>query len=303
MPEALHLLHPAWLALGAGLIAAALALRLAGGRLGDWHRVADRHLLQAMLRRGAVLEGARRASPPLALLAGCLIALALAEPATRADHVPAFRNTRALTLVLDMSPEMIANGRLDDLQATAAFIVQQAAGRPISVILYAGEAYLASEATTDPETPESIIAVLDGATMPETGNRPEEGLELARTMILAAQATAGDVVLIGAGRGIGTQAQIAAERLRAAGATVSTIAVAPRPGTSIDAPALRLLAEHGGGDFAPSSEEQAIAAALAARAARSLEEAGLSGFFEESHGRQVLILALLPAFLLLRRRT
>ena len=119
-----------------------------------------------------MLAGSRRTHLPLALIASALIALALAEPATRADTLPAFRNTRALILVLDMSPEMLANGRLDDLQATAAFVVKQAAGRPISVIL-------------DPETPESIIAVLNGATMPETGNRPEEGLELARSMILA----------------------------------------------------------------------------------------------------------------------
>jgi len=148
-----------------------------------------------MLQRGAMLAGSRRTHMPPALIAAAVIALALAEPAICADTLPAFGNTRALILVLDMSPEMLANGRLDDLQATAAFVVKQAAGRPISVILYAGEAYLASEATTDPETQESIIAVLNGATMPETANRPEEGLELARSMILAGQALAGDAVL------------------------------------------------------------------------------------------------------------
>ena len=115
------------------------------------------------------------------------------------------------------------------------------------------------------------------------------------------------MVLIGAGRGAGLAAQRAAKRLRGAGVAVSTIAVAPRPGKSVDAAALRLLAERGGGDFAPSTDERAIGAALTTRAARSLKDAGLAGFCERSHGRLVLILvlilALLPGFLLLRRRT
>ena len=42
-------------ALGALLVAASLGWRVSRGRLGDWGRAVDRHLMQAMLRRGAML--------------------------------------------------------------------------------------------------------------------------------------------------------------------------------------------------------------------------------------------------------
>lgn len=301
-----HFVHPSWLFVAAALVVLGLFQRMRAGRPGDWERAIDSGLMMAMARLGALKRTAGARAIPLAAIAASLVAISLAEPAFRSKSAPTLRNLSSLVLVIDMSPEIIAGGGLGDVKAAASYIVSHEAGRPIAVVLFNGEAYIAGELTTDPETPESVIAVLDAETMPHGGNCPEKALALARSLIAGSRAASADVILIGGGAALGEPALAEAEKLHAMGATVSTIhasaherAMAAGP----EAEAMRRLAGRGGGDFSRADDFSAASASLDRRSARSLETTGLAALELSSYGRLVLALVLLPSFLMLRRRS
>jgi len=297
------LLRPWWLLALPLLLALALWARRQSLGLAGWEAAIDPPLLAALERLGHVRR--RRSSwwPPLPLVIGLLLALALAGPALRAE-APAFRNLNGIVIVFDLSPSVARGGGLGDAQAAAALVLERAAGRPVALILYAGQAYLASALTSDASTPESLIGVLDVDTMPDGGSRPDRALDLAADVLKEAKLTRSDVVLISDGGGLGPATDAAAERLQAVGGRLFTVFVAPsKPQAGLpmpDAAGLQRLASLGGGRAELASEPTAIAAAVAASDA-DIVAAGLVPLYFTDLGPLLALLALLPAFLLFRR--
>ena len=101
------------------------------------------------------------------------------------------------------------------------------AGRPVGLILYAGEAYNVAAPTADPATLESQISVLDPETMPDEGSRPAGAMAMAREMMGGLQRA--DLVLITDGGGFDSAARAEAERLAGAGVRVSALVVPGNP--------------------------------------------------------------------------
>ena len=299
------LLRPLWLILLPVLGVAAwwIARRTFG--LAGWERAADAELLRVMARYGHVVSGVTTRLPPAALAAAVLLVLGLAGPGLRTT-APALRNLDGIVIVMDMSPSVTKGGNLTASQAAAALVLEKSIGRPVALVLFSGQPYLASSLTVDPATPESVISVLDAETMPDGGSRPDFALALARKVLREAGTIHGDVVLVSDGGGLNAAAAAEATKIRDAGGRLSTIFVAPKlyPAgmPTPDATGLRHLAELGSGTFENADDTAAIADALASDEARDMRRSDLFSLYYRDFGRYIAGLALIPALLLLRRR-
>jgi len=299
------LLRPWWLlGIPLSVVAALLVLRRHGG-LGAWHRVSDARLLAAMEALGHVVgAGSRRAGLVPFAIAACLC-LALAGPAVRKPDQPRFENLDAILLVLDLSRSVVLGGNLDDAQAVAAFVLQNARGRPVGLILYDSEPYLVSAPTTDVASLESPIAVLGADIMPGAASHPEGALAMAREMLAGGGIVAGDVVLISDGGGLSPAATVEARRIRETGGTVSVVFVEPAslPAgmPAADPDGLAQIAQAGGGNSHRPDGLSSLADTLVPGAGIERAPAEVSALLFDDIGRYLLVLAMLPALLLFRR--
>ncbi|NDV85352.1 VWA domain-containing protein [Aurantimonas aggregata] len=304
MSDALVLLRPYWLlALPLIALVAMIVARRSRG-LAGWERAVDPRLLAAMQRLGSVVPGtARRTWLPILIAAP--IVLGLAGPGMRDANPPTFRNLDGIVLAMDVSRSVAEGGGLEDAKAAAQLVLQRAGARPVMLIVFAGDAFVATAFTTDPEALGSTLAVLDAETVPATGSRPDRALALARQTLADANILNGDVVLITDGDGLGPATVAETETMRAAGMHVSTIFVEPteRPGDMPvpDPAGLQRMAEAGDGFYAAANEPWSVAEGIGQRAASRLESSDYAVLFVTDYGRYLLILALFPALGLFRR--
>lgn len=233
--------------------------------------------------------------------------MGLAGPATQNRDAPAFRNLDAIFLVLDLSPSVIRGGGLADAKSAASRLIDRHGTRPVALIVFSGEAFLASVPTVEPETLQSAIAVIDAETMPVAGTRPDRALALVGRTMTETGTDLADVVLISDGGGVGPEARHEARLLRAAGAEVSAVFVPQRGPASYGLPppdraALVALVAEGEGLLADGVELDALEAFLFNRADRVTDDRSRRALLYADHGRWLMLgvcAALLPVF---RRR-
>ncbi|WAP70992.1 VWA domain-containing protein [Jiella pelagia] len=301
----LVLLRPSWLlALPAIALLAFVALRRARG-LGAWEQAVDPVLMRAMERFGRVVPGrGRRLVIPIAIAA--LIALALSGPARRIEDPETFRNLDGIVVAIDLSRSIVEGEGLADAQAAAQLVLQRAAGRPVAMIVYAGEAYVASAFTSDAIALSPLIAVLDGEVVPNPGSRTDRALALASRMFREANVLRGDVVLVTDGDNLAPEAFQTAGELAGRGIHVDAFLVRPAASGDVpppDAASLERLTAEGGGSFGEAREPSALADAIGGRAASDLAKGDTAALFFADFGRYLLAFALIPALLLFRRAT
>ena len=301
----LILLRPFWLLALAPV--AALALWLWRRRAaGEWASVIDPPLLAALRRLGHLHAAGIERAPFAACACAGLAALALAGPAVPRAGAASFERRDPIVLLLDLSPSVAAGPALADLQAAAAQVLRAAAGRPVGIMLYAADGYVASAPTTDAASLEGLVAVLSPEVMPVGGSRPDIALAEARDLFAGpgAPGTAGaDLILISDGGGA-DRALDEAARLASEGARVWTLALAPRAegAPPPDPQALEELARLGGGASAPARDPKPILARIeAARIARIAASAERTLVFRDL-GPWILLAAAVPALSLFRRR-
>jgi Ca-activated chloride channel family protein len=303
----LLLLRPLWLLALIPVVAVALGLRRRRQDTG-WAAVVDAELLPVLRRLGLLSDrrGDRLALLPLA--AAGMLCVALSGPAVERPDAVAFKELDPLILVLDLSPSVVADMRvLGDLQVAAVTLLGQANGRPVGVMVYAADAYLASAPTSDAASLQGLIAVIDRETMPVAGSRPDIALSMARDLFADRDGPGlggADLVVISDGGGAGPRAVEEAARLSHDGARVWALSLS-RSATGAppaDPGALAALAAAGGGaELASAKADEMSARIAAARTARLVRDPlGESSF--RDLGPWVLPLAMLPVLPLFRRR-
>ena len=242
-----------------------------------------------------------------AVCGGGASALALSGPALLREHGVAFERLDPLVLVLDLSASVTGSDNLGDAQAAAAFALQHAGGRPVGLMLYAADAYLASAPTSDTASLQSLVAVLGPDTMPVGGSRPDIALAEAATLF----ADAGmpgiggtDFVLVSDGGGAGTRAEEEAAGLRARGARVWALhldrADLPPDAPGADPAGLAAIAVAGGGAAAPARDPRLLLERIASARTGALARSDEALLVTEDLGRWLLLLALPAALLLFR---
>lgn len=304
------LLRPWWLL--APLLLAGLAFWLWRRRkAGAWAAILAPEVREKLQAMGRFSPGSRRWTALAPVLAAALTALALSGPARLLPSAASFERVDPLVIAFDLSPSVARSAaNLADAQAAAAWILGRAEGRPVGLILYAADAYLASAPTADVASLETLIGALGPETMPVVGSRPDFALNQARVLFGSAGAATrpgllgADVIFISDGAGIGVHAEEEAARLKAEGARVWALGLERAPPEGAPPPdpeALRRLAAAGGGVYASARDPAPLLEALAKARRGILARSPLAPQAFEDFGRWILLLALIPALLLFRR--
>lgn len=299
------LLRPLWLLALLPVIAAAIWVRRRR-MAGDWGAVIDPDLLPALRRLGLLTDGRRNAAAMLPFAAAAVMAVALSGPAMLRSGAVEYRALDPLIMVLDLSPSVVGDpAPLGDLQAAAAQILTASAGRPVGIMAYAADAYLVSTPTSDADSLQGLIAVLNRDTMPVAGSRPDIALSMARDLFGADQADLGgaDLVVISDGGGAGPRATEEATRLHHDGARIWSLSLRPAQGAPpANDPALAEMARAGGGAVFPAADVATLMSRIdAARTARLARDPQAGAHFLDL-GPYLLPLAMLAIFPLFRRR-
>jgi Ca-activated chloride channel family protein len=302
--DSFALLRPWWL-LAVPLVAMLVLLaRPKTAGLADWDRAVDPPLLAAMLRRGGA-AGAGGLTIHAVALAIVLTVLALSGPAVRRTDSDRFRNLDATLIAIDLSSEATGATQLQQAKTAAHLLLDQAGARQLGLILYAGDAYLASSLTDDAAATSATVFALDDRTVPDPGARPNRALALARGILREAHIIGGDVVLISVGQGVDAAAMREASALADDGHAVHTLFVPPgTAGKLTDATrraALAALAAAGHGLAQDVGRPGGVLSEISGRAIRHTDAGTLSGLAWYDVGRFLLIAAALPLLLVFRR--
>jgi Ca-activated chloride channel family protein len=287
------LLRPYWLLVLPALL---LLLRLTARRdstLGDWPQAVDAPLLAELLRRQGGAHPAPRASAIYWSVA--LIALALSGPAVKTASATQFRNLDAALILLDVSKGQ----GLPQAVGAAQLILASGGARQTGLVLYAGDAYLASPLTDDVSALEALLFAVDDKTVPDGGARPDRALAFARRLMRETGAFAGDVILVSGGDGADEGARMQAAALAASGHALHTLFVAPGS-PSGGAGALNALAAAGRGVAGDATHAEDVAAAVAGRRIERVEQSARRALEWRDYGRWLLLLAAAPLLLYLR---
>lgn len=293
------LLRPIWLIALPAIAICAYCFARRGGTIGAWERAVDPALLGAMARRGAVLAGKAHGNPPLTA-AALFIVLALSGPALERRDAETFRNLDATLIVVDLSHAMVDGERLQQSRIAARTIADSAGTRQTGLLVYAGDAYVASTLTTDADALGVTIFALESDTVPDRGNRPERALKLARQTLRDAGVVAADIVLISAGASIDEEAAREAHVLNALGYRLHAVQVGP--GREVERrAALSALAAAGGGTATTTFALDGLAAQLRARPVERVGAGDYAVLVWQDVGRFLLIGAAFSTLLLFRR--
>jgi Ca-activated chloride channel family protein len=284
-----HFLRPLWLLALIPLAGLSWHLIRLGREGGDWRRVCDPALLPFILLHDLGGKPARRASW-LFTLGGALAILSLAGPAWERLPVPAYRNEAALVIALDLSHIMEATdlkpSRLDRARFKIADLLKQRKDGLTAMLVYSGDAFTVTPLTDDNGTINSQLSALTTDLMPAQGSRADLALELAGRLLKQSGLTRGDILLITNGGGL-SKAFDAAKELKAQGYRVSVLGAGSEDGAPVPLPE---------GGFLQDSKGNIIISKLAVPALRQLAEDG-GGLFRKLTTDNSDLEALLPFFL------
>lgn len=300
MTGALILLRPLWLTMMLPLALLAFWQMRRRPDAGGWEQVMPPAMLAGMRALGQVTIGTTGWLRFMPILGAVALAVGLSGPALPRGDAPVLAQVDAVILAVDLSPSIAEGPGLEQAQIAAAGLAQQLSGRPVGLILFAGEAYAVSAPTADSRVLETQIAGMGPGVMPGDGSRPAAALGLGGEML--AQMKRADLVLISDGGGIDITARRAALRLAERGIRVSTVLV---PDTAPDAPpsdaaAMQEVADLGGGGFV-MAEDSGDLARLLMRPGLTTRDPGLTATQYRDLGPFIAALALLPILMMMRR--
>ena len=292
----LTLLRPLWLLGLPVLLAVGWWMVTRRGGLGDWQKAMDPALLRAMMALDRVDDSASRA-PLLAMLGAIGVTLlALSGPAVERREALSFRNLDGVLFVVDTSASVTENARWPQMLTMGRFGIAALGTRPGGLIVFGGDAYIATDMTLDHVQLGQTLSLLDAQTVPDPGSRPERGLSMALDVLREAEVLAGDVVLFSDGAGLGPETLQVAAQIAAQGARLSLVSLEP------PAPAFATHAAAGGGAVFTLADTDAFSAWMAESARTRLEAQDFPLLFWKDMGRYLLVLALFPLLALFRRQ-
>ncbi len=288
------LLRPIWLLALPLVVVLGWWLWSRRGSLGDWERVANPALLQAMAALGRIERTPGRGPLLAGLAVIALIALAIAGPATERRDTLSYRNLDGVLFVVDASASVHEDARWPQMLTMGRFGLSALGTRPGGLIVYAGDAYLATEMTHDHLQLGQTFSLIDPATVPDKGSRPERALALAAELLTSAKVIAGDVVVFTDGAGFGPETLRQATEIAGQGARLSFVGYDASPD-------LQSHAAAGQGRAFTLADTEELGHWLDEDARARLERQDYPLLFWHDWGRYLLLLALIPLLLLFRR--
>lgn len=265
--------------------------------LGDWEKAADPALMRAMAALGRIDTGGSRIPAVAPLVVAGLAVLALSGPAVERRDALSFRNLDGVLFLVDSSSSVTNHARWPQMLTMGRFGLSALGTRPGGLIVFGGDAYVASDMTLDHLQLGQTFSLIDAETVPDPGSRPERAMALAGDLLRGAEMVAGDVILLTDGEGLGPASLQEADAIAALGARLSIVALTD------PAPALETHAAVGGGQVFTLDQTDDLSDWLAEDSRTRLEQQDYPLLFWKDFGRYLLCLALIPMLFLFRRQT
>ena len=319
-----HFLRPEWLFAAPVVIGVAALLARSKLASGNWQAVIDPVLVPFVLSRTPGRGTDKRWW--LLGVAGVVAVVAMAGPAWQRLEQPVFRTEQALVIALDLSRSMdaqdISPSRIARAKLKILDILERRKSGQTALVVYSANAFTVTPLTTDTDTIAALVNSLDTDIMPSRGSYPIIALRKGRQLLEQAGVRFGEVLLITDG-GSSPDTENTARELKAAGYTVSVLAVGTLEGAPIprvtggfvtdnrgrialprlEAASLRALANAGGGRFAVlSADDRDLDVLLSGEViAAAASEASLATDRWREEGPWLLLLLLPFAALAFRR--
>lgn len=256
-----HWLRPEWLLVIPLVVL--VAVILGRGRLssGNWQDVVDPALMPFVL---SLAPGRGRDYRWwLLALGGVLAAVAMAGPAWERMEQPVFRAEQALVVALDLSRSMdaqdISPSRLARARLKILDILEHRKSGQTALVVYSGNAFTVTPLTTDTDTVAALVNSLSTDIMPSRGSSPVSAMRKGQALLSQAGAAYGEVLLITDG-GSSPAALKVARDLKAAGFSLSVLAVGTRDGAPIPRASGGFVTDNRGKIAVPRLEETSLRA-------------------------------------------
>jgi len=240
MLSQLHFLQPFWLL---ALIPLAIVWWLiVQTKVADskaWAKVIDANLLPLLLTGSNEKHNDSCCFGKSLLAIGWIIAtLALADPVWEKVPRPIFQTNSARVIVLDLSSSMLIADLKPSRLARARFKVEDILSEnfakkeegQIGLVLFAGDAFIASPLTRDTETIRGLLQVLTPSIMPSQGSRADLGLQKAHELLTQAGIENGHILLIADGVSDEDATLKVAKNIQKAGHSLSVLGVGTEAG-------------------------------------------------------------------------
>lgn len=202
-------LQPLWLVLAAVLAIGVLFIRMRRAH-SDWISVISHPVFEYL--GGTIRQQSRWNN---ALLAAALVAIGLSQPAIRLSDDETWRHSTGWIILVDVSRSMtltdIVPSRLSAARVALAELSAAAGARPISLILYSGDAFLVAPPAFDKSVFNEHAALLEHGVIPIEGSNLARALSLASSVIEGSQFVNSRIFLLSDSGGI-SQASLAAAR-------------------------------------------------------------------------------------------
>ena len=193
-----HFLRPLWLLLIIPCVLLTVLLWRHQQSSGSWQKVIApellSHLIQEQLRP--------RQRWPLTILAGAWVlgCLALAGPAWQQISTPVSKSQQPLVVVVDLSYKQytadLSPNRLTRLRYKLTDLFRLRTDGLTGVVAFAGGAHAVAPLTDDSNTLKNLVPALSPDIMPEQGQNPLAGVELAIQLLSQGAAERGDILLL-----------------------------------------------------------------------------------------------------------
>ena len=290
------LLRPLWLIALPVLAVIALWLLRRRSSLGGWEQAARPYLLKALGALGKI-EGSEHRAPFWAAIAAAAIAIVgLTGPAIERRDALSFRNLDGVLFLIDASSSVVEDIRWPQVQTMGRFGLAALGTRPGGLIVFAGDAYVATEMTTDHLQLGQTFSLINANTVPDEGSRPERALELAVRLLSDADVIAGDVIVFTDGSGLGPASLQASAKIAELGSRLSLVSLTDNVAD------IQTHASVGGGRVFSLVETEELSNWLREDARTRLEAQDYPLLFWQDYGRYLLFVMAIPVLFLFRRQ-
>ena len=224
----------------------------------NWSQVCDAELLPYLLQNAP--QTRQRLGLISLCIGGLLGIIALAGPTWQRLAVPAFRNSSALVIALDLSTSMNAQdikpSRLSRARYKIADILKQRKDGQTALVVFAGAAFTVTPLTDDIATIDSQLSALTTSIMPAQGDNAQLAIDKAVALLKQAGLPRGHILLVTDG----VENQLDTAPLLTGNYHLSVLAVASKDGAPIVESEGGFLKDADGAIVIPKLDETALLA-------------------------------------------